>query len=83
MPTQETQVKHSSRVLPLHALLLDESLGRQGAQGLAQVRRLESEVGLQFGDEGCSSDRTNRKILVCFAAMTASSSGLLTAGPLK
>jgi hypothetical protein len=31
-------------------VLLDESLGRQGAQGLAQVRRLESEVGLSFGD---------------------------------
>jgi len=27
-----------------------ESLGRQGARGLAQVRRLESEVGLPFGD---------------------------------
>jgi hypothetical protein len=36
--------------LPSAAVLLDESLGRQGAQGLARVRRLESEVGLQFGD---------------------------------
>lgn len=36
--------------LPSAAVLLDESLGRQGGQGLAQVRRLESEVGLQFGD---------------------------------
>jgi hypothetical protein len=36
--------------LPWPALLPDESLGRQGAQGLAQVRRLESEVGLQFGN---------------------------------
>lgn len=36
--------------LPSAAVLLHESLSRQGAQGLARVRRLESEVGLQFGD---------------------------------
>ena len=36
--------------LPSAAVLLHESLSRQGAQGLARVRRLESEVGLPFGD---------------------------------
>jgi hypothetical protein len=36
--------------LPSAAVLLHESLRCQRAQGLAQVRRLEPEGGLQFGD---------------------------------